>query len=85
MESMEIFSNEINMRLCQEMDSLMSMMHSHINRAIRSAISDVVTPEIQNMMGSLSSGERDTEYGTSTSNQENSEDERGKKTNKEGL
>ena len=33
-ESMETFSNEINMRLSQEMNFLMSMMHPQLNRAI---------------------------------------------------
>ena len=50
LEFLEIFSNETFLRLSQE------MMHSQINRAIRSAISDRVIPEIQNNMGSLSSG-----------------------------
>ena len=59
-ESMETFLNEINLRLSQEMDSLVTMMHSQINRAISSAISDRVIPEIQNIMGTMSSGHRDT-------------------------
>ena len=71
---MEIFSNEINMRLAQEMDSLMAMMHSQINRAISSAITERAIPEIQNVMGSRSSGQRDTETGTSVNNQDSSED-----------
>ena len=62
------------------MDSLMSMMQSQINRAIHSAISDRVIPEIQNIMGSLSSGQRDTESGTSVDNQNSSEDTVGLKT-----
>ena len=32
-QSLETFSNEFNLRLSQEMDSMMSMMHSQINRA----------------------------------------------------
>ena len=62
------------MRLSQKMDSMMSMMRSQINRVIGSAISDRVIPEIQNMMGLPSSGQKDTDSGTSTNNQENSEE-----------
>ena len=36
LETMEMFSNEINLRLRQEMDSLISVMHSQINRATKS-------------------------------------------------
>ena len=68
---MQTFSNEINMRLSQEMDAMMSMMHSQINRPISSAISERVIPEIQNIMSSISSGNRDTESGSSSNNQEN--------------
>ena len=53
-ESMEIFSNEIKMRLSQEMDSLMSLMHSQVNRVRRSAINERVVLERQNILGSLS-------------------------------
>ena len=45
----------------QEMDSMMSMMHSQINRAITTAIAERVIPEIQNIANSMSStGHRDT-------------------------
>ena len=61
-ETMETFTSEFNMRLSQEMDSMMSMMHSQINRAISTAIAERVIPEIQNIVGSMSSsGNRDTE------------------------
>ena len=33
-ETLETFTSEFNMRLSQEMDSMMSLMHSQINRAI---------------------------------------------------
>ena len=46
LQSMEIFSIEMNVRLSQEMDSLMSMMHYQINRATSSAISDIIIAEI---------------------------------------
>ena len=39
-ETMETFTSEFNMRLSQEMDSRMSMMHSQINRAINNAIAE---------------------------------------------
>ena len=63
---MEVLSNEINMRLSQELDYLMSMMHSQINS---SAISDTVNPETQNIIVSLSWGQRNAEFGTSVNNQ----------------
>ena len=60
-QSFETFSNEFNLRLSQEMDSMMSMVHNQINRAISTAISEGVIPEIQNIVSSMSSsGNRDT-------------------------
>ena len=59
--------------LPQEMDSMMSMMHSQINYALSSAIAERVIPEIQIMVRSLSSGNRDTESGSSSNNQENND------------
>ena len=57
-----------------EMDSMMSMMHSQINRAISNAISERVIPEIQNIVSSMSSsGNRDTEASASPNSQENRE------------
>ena len=41
-ESMETFTSEINMRLSQEMDSMMSMMYGRVNRAINTAIAERV-------------------------------------------
>ena len=49
------------MKLSQDMDAMMSMMHSQINRAISSTISERVFPDVQNIMRSMSSGNRDTE------------------------
>ena len=77
-ESMENFSNEMIVRLFQEIDSLMS---SQINRAVSSAIHDRVTLEMQNIMRTLSSGQRDTESGASVNNQDSSEEANGLKTN----
>ena len=48
-QSFEALSNEFNLRLSQEMDSMMSMTHSQINRAITTAIAQRVIPEIQNI------------------------------------
>ena len=75
---METFTNEFNLRLSQEMDSMMTMMHSQINRAISSAISDRVIPEIKNSMSSMSSsGNRDNEASSSPNSQENRENNHG--------
>ena len=79
--SFEVFSKEINLRLSQEMDSVMSMMHNQINRAITTAIFERVIPEIQNIVSSMSSSEnRDTEASMSPNSQENRENTSGLKT-----
>ena len=71
-QSFETFSNEFNLRLSQEMDSMMAMVHNQINRAISTAISEKVLPEIQNIVSSMtSSGNRDTEASLSLNSQEN--------------
>ena len=69
-ESMQTFSNEINMKLSQKMVAMMSTLHLQINRAISSAISERVIPEIQNIMSSISSGNRVTESVSSSNNEE---------------
>ena len=80
-QSFETFSNEFNLRLSQEMDSMMAMVHSQINRAISAAISEKVLPEIQNIVSSMSSsGNRDTEASMSADSQENRENPSGLKT-----
>ena len=80
-QSFETFSNEFNLRLSQEMDSMMSIVHNQINRAISTAISERVIPEAQNIVGSMSSsGNRDTEASLSPSSQENRENSSGLKT-----
>ena len=79
-QSFETFSNEFNLRLSQEMDSMMAMVHSQINRAISTAISEKVLPEIQNIVSSMSSsGNRDTEFSMSPNSQENRENPSGLK------
>ena len=52
-EPINILSDEINARFSWQMDSLMNLIQSQINRAISSAISDRVIPEVQKIMGSL--------------------------------
>ena len=80
-QSFEALSNEFNLRLSQEMDSMMSMMHSQINRAITTAIAERVIPEIQNIANSMSStGQRDTEDSMSPNSQENRENVSGPET-----
>ena len=80
-QSFENFTSEFNLRLSQEMDSMMSMVHSQINRAINTAISERVIPEIQNTIVSSmsSSGNRDTEASMSPCSQENRENPSGLK------
>ena len=79
-QSFEAFSSEFNLRLSQEMDSMMSMMHNQINRAITTAIAERVIPEIQNIANSMSStGHRDTEASLSPNSQENRENASGPK------
>ena len=80
-QSFETFTNKFNLRLSQEMDSMMSMVHNQINRAISTAISERVIPEIQNIVSSMSSsGNGDTEACLSPSSQENRENSSGLKT-----
>ena len=77
-QSFENFTSEFNLRLSQEMDSMISMVHSQINRAINTAISKRVIPEIQNIVSLMSSsGNRDTEASMSPCNQENRENPSG--------
>ena len=79
-QSFETFSNEFNLRLSQEMDPRMSMMHSQINRAITAAIAERVIPDIQNIANSMSStGHRNTETSLSPNSQENRESASGPK------
>ena len=69
--SFETFSNEFNLRLSQEMVSMMSMVHNLINSAICTAIAERVIPEIQNIVSSMSSsGYRNTEASMSPNSQE---------------
>ena len=75
-QSFATFSNEFNLRLSQEMDSMMAMIHSQTNRVITAAIVERVIPEIQNIANSMSStGHRDSEASLSPNSQENKESE----------
>ena len=80
LESMERLSEELNLRLSQVADSLMNILQVQITEAIISAINNSVIPEIQNAMGTLSSGQRDTESGSSQNNHDNTEGSNGLKT-----
>ena len=63
--------------MSDSLDSLMNMRQVQISRAINAAINDRVIPEIQNIMGSMSFGQKDTESGTLTNNQAISEKTKG--------
>ena len=80
LESMEMFLGELNLRLSQVKDSLMIIIRIQISRVINSAMNDRVIPEIENSMGTLSSGQRDTESGSLPNNQEGREGSNGFKT-----
>ena len=67
--SIEILSDKMNTRLSQEMDLLMNMTHTQINRAIISAISDRVFSEIQIKFWNLALNQKGTGTGTSTYDQ----------------
>ena len=58
----------------------MNILQVQITKAINSAINNSVIPDIQNAMGTLSSGQRDTESGSSQNNQEDREGSIGVKT-----
>ena len=80
-QSFEALSNEFNLRLSQEMDSMMSIMQSQKNRAITTALAERVIPEIQNIANSMSfTGHRNTEDSMSPNSQENRENASGPKT-----
>ena len=71
-QSFETFSNELNLRLSREMDSMMFMVHNQMNKAISTALSERVFPEIQNIVSWMSSsGNRNTEANMSSNSQEN--------------
>ena len=60
---------------------MMTMVHNQINRAISTAISERVIPEIQHIVSSMSSsGNSDNEASLSPNSQENRENSSGLKT-----
>ena len=73
LESMELLSGELILMLSQVKDSLMDILQVQISRAISSVINGRVIPEIQNAIGTMSSGQRDTESGSSPNTQEDKE------------
>ena len=73
-ETMKTFTSEFNMRLSQEIDSMISMMHNQRNGAINTAIVERVFQEIQKDVGSMSSsGNRHIEVSSSPNSQKNTE------------
>ena len=59
----------MNARLSQEKDSMMNIMQTQINRAINSAITDRIIPEMQNLFGSLPSDQNGTGLSTTVNDQ----------------
>ena len=55
----------MNARLSREMEAMMDLMHTQSSRAIRSAISERIIPEIQNMVEILPLGQHGPEPCTS--------------------
>ena len=55
MEPINILSGEINARMSREMDTMMDFMQTQISRALSCAISERITPEMQNMVENLPS------------------------------
>ena len=66
LETMQILSNGMNVRLSQAIDSMVSNMHAQINRAINSAMNEKVNPEIQKISSNLPLKEEEAGTGTST-------------------
>ena len=80
-QSFETFSNEFNLRLFQEMESMMSMVYNQTNRAVSTAISERVIPKIQNIVSWMSSSRnRNTEASMSPDSKEKRENTCGLKT-----
>ena len=65
-ESINMLSGEMNARTrSREMEAMMDLMQNQISRAINSAISKRILPEIQNMVGNLPLGQHGIEPDTS--------------------
>ena len=65
-ESINVLSGEMNARMSREMETMMELMHTQISRAINSAISERIIPELQNMVGTLPLSRYGVEPCTST-------------------
>ena len=65
-ESINMLSGEMNARMSREMETMMDLMHSQICRAISSAISERIIPEIQNIVENFPLSQHDVEPCTST-------------------
>ena len=66
MESINMLSGEMNARMSREMEAMVDLMQSQFSRAISSAISERIIPEIQNMVENLPLSQHDVEPCTST-------------------
>ena len=64
-ESINTLSDEMNARMSREMEAMMDLMQSQITRAISSAISERIIPEIQNMVEILPLSQHGVEPGKS--------------------
>ena len=60
-----MLSGEMNARMSCEMETLMDVMHTQISRALSSAISERIIPEIQNTIENLPFNQRGVEPCTS--------------------
>ena len=69
-ESINTLSGEMNARMSREMESMMDFMQTQISRAINSAISERIIPEIQNMMGNSTLVQQGVEPGSSLNEDE---------------
>ena len=65
-ESINTLSGEMNAGMSREMEAMIDLMQSQISRAISSAISERIIPEIQNMVENLPLGQHGVEPCTST-------------------
>ena len=59
-------AGEMNARMSREMETMMDLLHTQISRAINSALSERIIPEIQNMVGNLPLSHYGVEPFTST-------------------
>ena len=65
-ELINMLSGEMNARMSREMETMMDLMHAQNSRAISSATSERIIPEIQNMVENLPLSQHGVEPCTST-------------------